>query len=310
MIKSILIIVVGLFVLLVVYTYFVPNLARAAATMQNDTEAIALPTAANDQGEQVPIFDNPDLIESWAQGATNYSDYYANLGSTFTVTSEGAGTVSVGSDTTAATGESFVSFLGTDSGVTYSPRTTVVSNSGSNGSIVIVGSKLREALIKKGLLTLSVRGWDFDDTQFIDDSAYYTELASFDSSDLAVVASAVVFNNQDIQEVSIVGERLRVTYTAHGKLLWLIPIRFTVFVSINTAGKTDAERVQLTYPWYRVFVSLPVSPNALAANLNASIVGMQAAGLHTEASQAKLFTYISNLLKAGGGTQVSGLPTQ
>lgn len=310
MIKNLITIVLGIVALSLIYAFVVPNLAHAAATMQNDTESIALPTAANDKGEQVTIFDNPDLIEQWAQGATNYTDYYANLGATFTVTSTGTGVVSVGSDTTAATGESFVSFLGTNSGVTYSPRTTPVSNSGSNGSIVIVGSKLRQALIAKGLSSLTIKGWDFDDTQFIDDSEYYETLASFDSSDLAVVASAIVFKNQDIQEVSIQGERLSVTYIARGHLFWIIPISFTVRLTINTGGKTDAERVALKYPWYRVFVSLPVSPNALAANLNASIVGIQAAGLNTEAAQAKLFTYVSNLLQAGGATQVSGLPTQ
>lgn len=284
---------------------------HAAATMQNDTESIALPTGVNDQGEQVTIFDNPDLVEVWAQGATNYTDYYSYLGTAFTVTQSGAGTVSVGADTTAATGESFVSFLGTESGVTYSPRTSgSISGSGSNGSIVIVASKLRAALAGKGLLTLEVRGWDFDDTQFIDDSAYYVREASFDSADLAVIASAIVFRDQNIEEVSIVGERLSVTYKARGKLLWLIPITFTVRLSINTSGATDAERVSLTYPWYRIFVALPVSPSTIAANLNASIIGIQAAKLNTEEAQARLFTYVSNQLMAGGATQVSGLPSK
>ncbi len=287
----------------------VPTLfAHAAQTMQNDSESIALPSTVSD-GQVTPIFDNPDLIQQWARSAAEYSDYYTYIGTVFSVSTSGVGSVSVGSDTTAATGDSFVSFLGTESGVTYSPRTTA-SLTGSNGSIVIVASKLRQALAEKGLLSLEVKGWDFDDTRFIDDSAYYESLASFDTADLAVVATAVVFRNQDIEEVRIDGERLSVVYRASGRLLWLIPVRFTVHLSIHTAGTTDAERVQLTYPWWRMFVSLPVSPNALAANLNASIVGMQAAGLNTEASQAKLFTYISNLLAAGGATQVSGLPTQ
>jgi hypothetical protein len=310
MIKNIVTILVCLLVLSFLYAFVVPNLARAAATMQNDTESIALPSSVSGGQTQV-IFDNPDLIEQWAQGATNFTDYYANLGSTFTVTPQGTGVVSVGQDTTAATGASFVDFLGNESGVTYSPRSTQgVSNVGSNGSIVIVGSKLREALIKKGLLTISVRGWDFDDTSFTDDSAYYEAEAAFDSSDLAVVATAIVFRDQNIENVSIQGERLNVTYTARGDLFWFIPITFTVYLSINTSGTTDAERITLKYPWYRIFVALPVSPNTLAANLNASIIGMQAAKMNTEEAQARLFTYISNLLQAGGAVQVAGLPTQ
>ena len=286
---------------------FVPAFALAAATMQNDTESIALPSSVTG-GSQTPIFDNPDLIQQWVQGSTNYQDYYAQLGTTFIVSTGGAGVVSIGEDTTAATASSFVDFLGNDAGFTYAPRSTGGTTAGSNGSITIVGSKLREALVKKGLLTLTVQGWDFDDTQFVDDTAYYESLANFDSSDLAVVATAIVFKNQDIQEVRIEGERLSVTYLASGRLFWLIPVHFTVYLTINTAGATDAERVELRYPWWRVFVSLPVSPNALAANLNASIVGMQAAQLNTEVAQAKLFTYISNLLQAGGATQVAGLP--
>lgn len=276
--------------------------------MQNDSESIALPSTISD-GQVTPIFDNPDLIQQWAQGATNYIDYYSYIGTAFAVGANGLGVVSVGSDTTAATGESFVNFLGTDSGVTYSPR-SAVTTSGSNGTVVIVASKLRQALAGKGLISLEVKGWDFDDTRFVDDREYYEALASFDTSDLAVVAAAVVFRNQNIEEVRIEGDRLSVTYRASGRLLWLIPVRFTVYLSINTGGKTDDERVSLTYPWWRIFVSLPISPNALAANLNASIVGMQAAGLNTEVSQAKLFTFISNLLAAGGATHVSGLPSK
>lgn len=291
---------------IILFLFFAPLVAFGAATMQNDTESIALPAGVNDQGETVIIFDNPDLIQEWAQGATNYEDYYANLGSAFVVPVTGAAVVSVGTDTTAATGESFVSFLGIDSGVTYAPRST--DGGGSTSRIVIAGSRLRDALVAKGLLTLEVKGWDFDDTQFIDDSAYYAAEAAFDSSDLAVVATAIVFRDQNIEEVRIVGDRLSVTYKARGKLLWLIPITFTVYLTINTSGTTDAERVQLTYPWYRIFVSLPVSPNAIAANLNASIVGIQAAGLNTEEAQARLFTYVSNLLVGGGAREVRGLP--
>lgn len=295
---------VGLVLLLATLAH--PVLVHGAQTMQNDSESIALPSTVSD-GQVTPIFDNPDLIQQWAQSAAEYADYYTYIGTIFSVPTSGEGVVSVGSDTTAATSESFVSYLGTDSGVTYSPRSAVTTG-GSNGSVVIVASKLRQALAGKGLISLEVAGWDFDDTRFVDDTAYYETLASFDTTDLAVVATAVVFRNQDIEEVRIEGDRLSVTYRASGRLLWVIPVRFTVYLSINTGGTTDTERVQLTYPWWRIFVSLPISPNALAANLNASIVGMQAAGLNAEALQAKLFTYVSNLLAAGGATDVSGLP--
>lgn len=285
----------------------VPFSVFAAATMQNDTESIALPTGANDQGQQVPIYDNPDLVESWAQGSTGYTDYYANLGTTFTVTDTGAVTVTVGQGTSQTTITVLVTYTGGAlPGFTYVPPNTAVGSNG--GTVTITGSKLREALIKKGILSLNITGWDFDDTYYIDDSEFYASEASFDAGDLALVAAAVVFRNQDIEEVSIVGNRINVTYRTKGWILWVFPHTFTVSLSINTAGQSRQERVSLSYPWYRVFMWLPTSPDSLAGNLDAVIVGLQAAKLSTEESQARLFTYVSNILKQSGGSDLSGLP--
>ncbi len=283
-----------------------PGAVFAAATMQNDTESIALPVGANDQGQQTPIYDNPDLIESWAQGATNYTDYYANLGTTFTVTDTGTVVVTVGQGTSQTTLTDLVTYTGgTLPGFAYTPPSVVVG--GNGGTVTITGSKLRQALIEKGILSLDIKGWDFDDTYYVDDSEYYESEASFDSGDLALVAAAVVFRNQDIEEVSIVGNRINVTYRTSGWLLWFIPHTFKVSLSINTAGQSRSERVSLTYPWYRVFVWLPVSPDTLAGNLDAVIVGLQAAKLNTEETQARLFTYVSNILKQSGGSDLNGL---
>ncbi len=285
----------------------VPVVTLAAATMQNDTESIALPVGANDQGQQVPIYDNPDLVESWVQGSTNYTDYYANLGTTFTVTDTGTVTVTVGQGTSQTTLTDLVTYTGGSlPGFTYTPPSVAVGSNG--GTVTITGSKLRQALIEKGILSLDIKGWDFDDTYYVDDSEYYANEASFDAGDLALVAAAVVFRNQDIEEVSIAGNRINVTYRTQGWILWFIPHTFSVSLSINTAGQSRAERVSLAYPWYRIFMWLPTSPDSLAGNLDAVIVGLQAAKLSTEESQARLFTYVSNILKQSGGSDVSGLP--
>ena len=283
--------------------FLLPIATFAAATMQNDTESIALPAAANDQGQQVPIYDNPDLVESWAQGATGYTDYYANIGTTFTVSDTGVVVVTVGQGTSQTAISELTTYTGgTVPGFTYT--TPSVATGSNGGTVTITGSKLRQALIEKGILSLDIKGWDFDDTYYVDDSEYYANEASFDAGDLALVAAAVVFRNQDIEEVSIVGNRINVTYRTKGWILWLIPHTFTISLSINTAGQSRAERVLLTYPWYRVFMWLPTSPDALAGNLDAVIVGLQAAKLSTEESQARLFTYVSNILMQSGGKEV------
>jgi hypothetical protein len=280
----------------------------AAATMQNDSESIALPTSEVG-GVQQPIFDNPDLIQEWIAGANPNTDYYSSLGAAFLVTPTGGITVVVGNPNTDA-GAAFAEYLGSDSGLFFNSTPSVGSigvTQGGNG-VVITGSKLREALKKKGILTFIVEGWDFDDSYYLDDSEYYASLASLDTSDLAVLAAGVVFHNQNIEEVSIVGNTISITYTAEGWLFGLVPINFIVALSINANGTSDAERVSLTYPWYRIFVWLPISPNELAANLNAAIVGIQAAGLDPTVTQARLFTYVGSVLGGQGATNVTGIP--
>jgi hypothetical protein len=289
-----------------------PLVVSAAATMQNDTESIALPSTITGGQSQV-IFDNPDLIQDWVASGNPTTDYYSSLGTAFLVSTDGTASVVIG-DPSSDAGASLLEYLGADNGITFnsSPSVSTVVRTGAPafGGIFIQGSKLREALAKKGILTVLVSGWDFDDTYYLDDSEYYASLASIDTSDLAVIAATVVFRNQNIESVSIDGSTIGITYRTKGWLLWFIPIRFTVSLSINASGTTDSERVRLSYPWYRLITWLPVSPNELAANLNAAIIGIQAAGLSTETTQARLFTYVGSLLKLQEASDVSGLPAQ
>lgn len=298
-------------VLLIVFYFFFWREARAAGpTMQNDTESIALPTGVNDQGEEEVIYDNPFLIQQWAESSNDpYAEYLESLALSITPGENGTVIVSVGEESEGATSETFVETFGDSTAFSYTPPTpSSVGGSGTGGSLVISGSKLRQALAEKGILTLDVKGWDFDDTYFVDDSEYYAEYADdFSFSDVAVIAAAVVFRDQNIEEVSLNGTRLTITYRTKGWLLGFIPIHFTVRLAINAAGATDQERVTVAYPWYRFLTWVQVSPQALAANLNASIVGIQAAGLDTAEAQARLFTYVGATLREQSATDVTGL---
>jgi hypothetical protein len=313
MIRNIFTIIVCLVVLALLYTFVIPNLARAAPTMENDTESIALPTIANDKGEHVIIYDNPQLIREWAQGANDpYADFLTSTALALTPAADGSVTVSVGSDESAATADALLATIGPDAGFTFTvvnQAGNVASNSGT-ATIVISGSKLREALVKKGILSIMVRGWDFDDTAFLDDEAYYWGEASVSTSDVAVIAAAAVFRDQNIETVSLSGQYLNISYRTKGWLFGFIPIRFTVHLSMNAGGTTDEARVSVRFPWYRFFTWLTLSPNALARDLNAAILGNQAAGLDPTESQARLFTQVTALLRAQSATDVSGLPPQ
>lgn len=300
-------------VLFVVFYFFFWRPALAVTvppTMQNDTESIALPTGVNDQGEAEIIYDNPFLVEEWAQGGNDpYEDYLETLLTALTPLEDGSVVIAVGTDTDGTTPETLIESLAADSGFVYTPPTPSPAGTGSTGgAILITASKLRQALAEKGITTLTIKGWDFDDTSFFDDSEFYSRVASFDYSDAAAIAAAVVLRDQNIEEVRIEGTRLTVTYRVKGWLFYLFPLHFTVRLYIDTAGTTDAARVKVEYPWYRLFTWTAVSPIQLAGTLNASIIGIQAAGLNTEEAQARLFTYVSANLRAQDARDVSGLP--
>ena len=288
----------------------IPVSVFAAATMQNDTESIALPSTVTG-GQQTVIFDNPQLIQQWAQGSNDpYADYLAAVAGTLIPATDGSVTLSVGNDKTASPAEALLNTLGGDSGFAFSVSnsTESISSNTAPATIVISASKLRQALAEKGILSIIVLGWDFDDTQYVDDSAYYAEQGSITTSDVAVIAAAAVFRDQNIEEITLSGTSLTITYRTKGWLFGFIPIHFTVHLAINAAGRTDAERVSVTFPWYRFFTWLTLSPVGLARDLNAAIVGNQAAGLDPAESQARLFTHVTAILRTQNATDVVGLP--
>ncbi len=113
-------VVIGV-VLLIVFYFFFWRDARAV-TMQNDTESIALPASVNDQGVQAPIYDDPFLIETWAQGSNDpYEEYLATLTASLTPDASGTVVITVADDGEAGNSEAFISAFSEVSGFSYTP---------------------------------------------------------------------------------------------------------------------------------------------------------------------------------------------
>lgn len=282
--------------------------ALAAPTMQNDSESIILPAGAVDVvGSPSVDYGVYDQTPSVWLPSSEFVVYGSGIPVGIVVGTTGGVTVRIGANNQGSgdTNGSFdlISALGSGvGGLTFSSlgSGTGAGLVGGGGIITISGSRLRAALIEKGIKLITVLGWDFDDAYYTDDSDQYEREAGVTTEDVAVIAAAAVFRDQNIEEVTLSETHLGITYRTKGWLIGLIPIQFTVRLSINAAGTTDAERVQVSYPWYRFFTWLSVSPNALAANINAAIIGNQAAGLNGAEVQARLFTQVTNILRATG----------
>lgn len=295
------------FFLFSLFFFFPFNALAVAPTMQNDTESISLPSGVSESGEATVIFDNPFLIDQWAQGSTNpYTQYLEALTLTTAPNPQGAVVISMSTSesgtTSGATPELFVDTLAS-SGLSYTPPPPGVPG----GNILVSGSLLRQALLEKGIRVIEIPGWNFDDTRFVDDAEFYRSFAAFDHTSLAVVAAAVVFKNQEIDQIQIVDRRIIVSYRGRGWLLGVIPYELPVTLTINSAGTTDGDRVSARYPWYRFFMWMELSPRVLVANLNASLIGIQAAGIDSELAHAKLVSYVGALLSTERTGAVSGL---
>ena len=313
----------------VFYYFFVALPARAEiTTMQNDSNSIILPpSAGGGTGSSGSSGDTSGFSGSDAGGGGNNSggtDDTSSVG-IFVTGADGSIIVIIGGGpaggsgtpgggvgghnnttliTTLTSGDNGLTFTdtgGSFAGSGYSSSAPAIVSGVGAGSFIISGSKLRAALIAKGITAINVAGWDYDDAFYTDDSAGYLREASLTPEDVAVIASAAVFNDQHIEQVTLSGDRLSITYKTKGWLLYFIPITFTVTLNINAAEQSPQDRVIAIYPWYRIFTWLPISPNELAADINAAIVGNNAAGLSSSETQARLFSQVSTLLKTRAG---------
>ena len=173
------------------------------------------------------------------------------------------------------------------------------NNSGSNGSIVsISGAKVRAALKDKGISAINFSNWD--------DSATFSADSNFTPTDVGLIASAAILQNQTIQQVTLSEGRLDITYLQKGYLLWLIPLSFDVRITVDLSPGAP-QAVTVTFPWYRFFTWTDISPTELGADINAAIIGNTAAGLNAEDAQARLFTEVSGVLKSNQDADVSSI---
>jgi type VI protein secretion system component Hcp len=168
--------------------------------------------------------------------------------------------------------------------------------------IVVVGSKVREVLRAQGVTKVTVRGWDPEKKEEISGSDVQNE------ADLGMMLVAVAQADENIEEVSLNFEEIKVTYTSQGKLFGFIPVSYLINVTADRNEEIDSSaygRVKVKFPWYRVLMRTGLSRSEIEAEITE---GLTAGGEESDVVvQAKTFITISNILKAHHDTAMSSI---
>ena len=115
-----------------------------------------------------------------------------------------------------------------------------------------------------------------------------------------ILAASAALDDGHLGAVTMDGTDITIQYKSSGRLLYVVPITFPIGISVHAAASTTAERVLLTYPWYKWFVWLTVPEDELIIAIDTAIATAQSqitATTSLKDTQGRLFIGISNALK-------------
>jgi len=290
--------------------------AIAGETMENDSNSIDLPTfipppggfssggsssgggggssvapSAGGGGILPPTGGNGSPIGSLISGA---GDVSVTLGSTGASSGDDSDTASSVVDVLTNSGAFGTSGNQSNDGFAY----------GDDDGYFFSADGIRNTLREQGISELIVRGWDPITKKFITIGANATTSPRTGGSiaqnktDFGILAASVSLDDTRLGDVEVNGARMTVHYRTSGRILALIPITFTVRVDTNTALVSKAERVQLTYPWYKWLMWLTIPPIELRDAIDAAITESQKVAVDQKDAEARAFLAVISTLKA------------
>lgn len=166
------------------------------------------------------------------------------------------------------------------------------SNSGNSG-IFINGEVSRSALRQLGIQKLSIRG--------LAGSSGTKKARALTSEEMGIVAASKVLDDENIESAYIALDTLEISYRSLGRLFGVIPLPFTLKITIEPESLVQSERVRLKYPWYKFFLRTYVSQSDLRAEIDNAIAAARSSvtsGEFASDAQAALFVAVSEILKA------------
>lgn len=168
---------------------------------------------------------------------------------------------------------------------------------GSDG-VFINAAKVRAALKGKGVLRVTLR-------------AFGERGGALSTSDFALVGASSALKNPAMESAFISLSRFAIAYRSQGYLFAVVPLSFTVRISVNPRAEALRDRVEVRFPWYSFFLRKFVSRDGLARDIHDILTRDFDPSLEPSEAQARLFTDVSVMLQNRADTfeeSVTGLP--
>lgn len=166
------------------------------------------------------------------------------------------------------------------------------SGDSSDFSIHISGSLVRDVLKKKEIEKIVLEGWDPKNPDL-----NIINWIPKTKGDLSIIAAASMVRDANIQSVTLLLDRIELTYRFKGYLLYLIPFNFNALIRVNPLAQSG-ERVSVSYPWYQWFLWKPLSKSELAGLLEVEVTDVLNLPLESELErQGRLFGAVADALR-------------
>ena len=197
-----------------------------------------------------------------------------------------------GTSSQTQTTESATDFLATLIGNQAVSVSGTLSGSGvSSGAGVLVrvdGNAVRSALRARGITEVSLSSRTAR-------GKLIGRLTS--KEDFTLLAASRALSNASIDEVVLSSGTLSVSYRSQGRLFAVIPLNFSVKVSVNPLLDTPEKRVAVRFPWYKFFLQTFVSKKSLQKDLDEAIDDIREEEKITIDTEARLFGIIVQTLE-------------
>lgn len=153
---------------------------------------------------------------------------------------------------------------------------------------------------------VEVRGWDPKQKQeFLATVKAHAQVQS--GEDLENFAKGVLLENENMEEISLNFEKIKLKHRASGKLFGFIPVSFTETVEIDPATEA-AGRIKVKFPWYAFFIAKDVSAEEIEAEIGMNEKWMKGDNENWNfGAQAEIITSVSNILKTKHETAMNSI---
>ncbi len=161
------------------------------------------------------------------------------------------------------------------------------------------GASIRAAFAARGISSLQ-----FLHTSFfgIGPGTAIAHGATLTQDDTALIISAAILVDHNIQNVSFSEKKFFIDYQVHGRLFFIIPVPLSMRVFIDTGAQDTTTRVKLSFPWYTFLVATGVSKSAVIQVLDAAVVASRDQSQGFSAT-VDVFTAVHDALQKQYGAQ-------